>query len=116
VWPAYAAAVLAFASAVVSLYWTLGGTLLLDTLGGTFEGLARERSGTAIALGILVVLVKVVGGLLALGLVRPWGASIWRRFDEVRITGNEAAHEMGPVSKADAEAALYFLDSFLEDV
>ena len=77
--PAYAAAVLAFASALVSLYWTLGGTLLLDTVGGTFEDLAREHSGAAIALGILVVLVKVVGGLLALALVQPWGARIGRR-------------------------------------
>ena len=77
--PAYVAAVLAFASALVSLYWTLGGTLLLDTVGGTFEDLARERSGAAIALGVLVVLVKVVGGLLALALVQPWGARIGRR-------------------------------------
>jgi predicted component of type VI protein secretion system len=36
--------------------------------------------------------------------------------DEVRITGNEAAHEMEEVTEEDAEAALYFLDSFLEDV
>jgi hypothetical protein len=42
--PAYAAAALAFGSAAVSLYWTLGGTVLLDTVGGTFEDLARERS------------------------------------------------------------------------
>ena len=42
--PAYEAAVLAFDSALVSLYWTLGGTLSLDTVGGT-EDLARERSG-----------------------------------------------------------------------
>jgi Protein of unknown function (DUF3995) len=73
-WPAYAAAVLAFGSAAVSLYWTLGGTFLLDTLGGTLEDLARERSGAALALGILVVLVKIAGGFLALALVRPWGA------------------------------------------
>jgi hypothetical protein len=32
--PAYAAAGLAFASAAVSPFWTLGGTLLLDTVGG----------------------------------------------------------------------------------
>jgi Protein of unknown function (DUF3995) len=78
-WPAYAAAVLALASAAVSLYWTLGGTRLLDTLGGSLEDLARNRSGGALALGILVVLVKAVGGLLALALVRPWGAPIGRR-------------------------------------
>ncbi len=78
-WPAYTAAVLAFASAAVSLYWTLGGTRLLDTVGGSLEDLARDRSSGALALGILVVLVKAIGGLLALALVRPWGARIgWR--------------------------------------
>ncbi|MEA2497122.1 MAG: hypothetical protein QOJ29_5033, partial [Thermoleophilaceae bacterium] len=35
------AAALAFASAAVSLYWTLGGTALLDTVGGAVEDLAR---------------------------------------------------------------------------
>jgi hypothetical protein len=72
-WPAYAAAALAFASAAGTLYWTLGGTALLDALGGTFERLARDRSTAALALGIGVVAVKAVGGLLALALVRPWG-------------------------------------------
>ncbi len=35
---------------------------------------------------------------------------------EVRATGNEAAHEMADVTLEDADAALAFLDSFLEDV
>jgi Protein of unknown function (DUF3995) len=78
-WPAYAAAALAFASAAVSAYWTLGGTALLDALGGTFERLARDRSAAALALGILVILVKVGAGLLALALVRPWGIHLGRR-------------------------------------
>jgi hypothetical protein len=75
---AYAAALLAFGSAAVSIYWTLGGTDLLDTVGGTFEDLARERSPAANALGMLVVLVKVAGGLLALALVQPWGTHVGR--------------------------------------
>jgi Protein of unknown function (DUF3995) len=79
-WPAYTAAALAFVSAAVSVYWTLGGTALLDTLGGTFERLARDRSEAALALGIAVILVKVAGGMLALALVRPWGARIGRRW------------------------------------
>jgi Protein of unknown function (DUF3995) len=77
--PAYAAAVLAFGSAAVSLYWTLGGTVLLDTVGGTFEDLARERSPASIVLGVLVVLVKVAAGLLALAFVQPWGTRVGRR-------------------------------------
>jgi hypothetical protein len=77
--PAYAAAVLAFGSAAVSLYWTLGGTVLLDTVGGTFEDLARERSPESIVLGVLVVLVKVAAGLLALAFVQPWDTRVGRR-------------------------------------
>jgi Protein of unknown function (DUF3995) len=58
---------------------TLGGTALLDALGGTFERLARERSAAAMALEVMVILVKIAGGLLALALVRPWGAVVGRR-------------------------------------
>lgn len=77
--PAYAATALAFTSAAVSVYWTLGGTGLLDTLGGTFERLARDRSAAALTLGVVVIVVKVGVGLLALALVRPWGARLGRR-------------------------------------
>ena len=52
---AYAAAVLAFASAAVTIFWTLGWTWLLDTVGGSIEKLA-----------------KILVGFLALALVRPW--------------------------------------------
>ena len=58
--PAYASAILAFASAAVSAYWTLRGTVLLDTVGGSIERLARERSGPAILLGMVVVLANAV--------------------------------------------------------
>jgi hypothetical protein len=78
-WLAYAAAALAFASAAVSLFWTLGGTLLLDTVGGGIEDLARERSAGAIALGLAAVALKVAAGLAALALVRPWAARLGRR-------------------------------------
>jgi hypothetical protein len=77
--PAYAAALLAFASAAVSTYWTLGGTALLDTVGGSIEQLARERSTGAIVLGFVVVTVKVVGGVVALALARRWGSQTMRR-------------------------------------
>jgi len=73
------AATLAFASAALSLYWTFGGTLGLDELGGPFEKLARERSLGAFALGTVVVVLKVAAGLWALALVKPWGARLGRR-------------------------------------
>src|SRR4051795_9535978 len=68
-WTAWLAAGLAFASAAVSLYWTAGGTWLLDTVGGAIEDLARERSLGSVALGMATVLLKVAAGILALALV-----------------------------------------------
>jgi hypothetical protein len=62
------AAALAFASAAVSLYWSLGGTALLDTVGGAIEDLARDRSHGGIALGLTAVAIKVFAGVLALAL------------------------------------------------
>jgi len=66
------AAVLAAASAVVSAYWTAGGTALLDTVGGAVEDLAQERGPAALALGCGVVVAKLGAAALALALlVRP---------------------------------------------
>jgi len=64
------AAALAFASAAVTLYWTLGGTFGLDTVGGTFEELARDRSAGSISLGATVVVAKLAAAALALSLLR----------------------------------------------
>ena len=69
--PAQLAAALAFASAAVTLFWTLGGTFLLDTVGGQFVELARDRSAAALLLGSVVVFAKVAAGVLALSLVHP---------------------------------------------
>ena len=53
---AYLAAGLAVASAAFSLYWALGGTALLDTVGGEIEELARERAPAAVV--TLLVLTR----------------------------------------------------------
>src|SRR5690606_33083270 len=65
--------------AAVTAYWTAGGTLLLDTVGGAFEELGRSRTGTAVGAGIVIVAIKVAGGILALVLARPPRALIGRR-------------------------------------
>lgn len=70
---AYGAAIVAFGYAAVSLYWAVGGKGLLSTVGGYAEHAARHGGGAAVVLGLATVAVKVVGGLLALALVRPWG-------------------------------------------
>jgi hypothetical protein len=67
---AWIAAGLAFASAGVSAYWTLGGAVLLDTVGGAIQSLARKRSPEALALGATTVALKVAAGILAIGLAR----------------------------------------------
>jgi hypothetical protein len=75
-WIAYLAAALGLLFAVPSVYWALGGTWLLDTLGGAIEERARARDGTLIVVTWVTAILKVIGGLLPLAMVQPWG----RRF------------------------------------
>ena len=77
---AYAAAAAAFGYAAVSLYWAAGGTLLLGTLGGTMEDIARRGGLPAVALGLTATVLKAAGGILALALVRPWGRIVRRKW------------------------------------
>jgi hypothetical protein len=51
--------VLAFASAAVTGFWLLGGTLGLDTVGGEIEEQARERSAAALAVLAVTLLAKL---------------------------------------------------------
>jgi Protein of unknown function (DUF3995) len=69
--PAVAAAVLAFASAAVTAFWLLGGTLGLDTVGGEIERQARERSAAALAVLAVTLVAKLAAGALALALADP---------------------------------------------
>ncbi len=78
VYAAYAAAVLAFAYAAVSVYWGLGGRLLLDTVGGSIEDTARRGGPAPAVLGLGAAVLKAGGGLVALALVRPWGRAVPR--------------------------------------
>lgn len=77
-WAAYAAAVAAFAFAAVSLYWAVGGTAGLATVGSELEELARARKPTVIAAVWAAVVLKLLGGLLALALVQAWGGALPR--------------------------------------
>jgi hypothetical protein len=60
--------VLAFASAAVTAFWLLGGTLGLDTVGGEIEKQARERSAAALAVLTVTLAAKLAAGGLALAL------------------------------------------------
>jgi len=75
-WAAFAWGV---AFGLISLYWGCGGTLGLNTIGGSIERLAREHN-TGIFVAVWVTgLAKLVGATLALALVRPWGQRLPRR-------------------------------------
>ena len=78
-WTGFAAAGVAFAFAAVSTYWGLGGRALLDTLGGEIERRARAGDGVLLAANAVGAVLKVLGGVLALALVQPWGERLPRR-------------------------------------
>ena len=77
------------ASAVLSTYWLLGGTALLDTVGGEIERWARERSvGVVLALGVIVLLKLVgTGAPLAFAGVGPRRLRAWARARWARCLG-----------------------------
>ena len=77
---AYAAAIVGFAYALMSLYWALGGHALVSTIGGYVEQFARRGGALPVLIALAAALAKVAGGLLALALVRPWGRMVPRRW------------------------------------
>jgi hypothetical protein len=77
---AYAAAIVAFAYALMSLYWALGGHGLVSTIGGYVEQFARRGGILPVVIALAATLAKVAGGLLALAMVRPWGRAVPRRW------------------------------------
>lgn len=78
-WTGRAAALTAFLFAAVSLYWATGGTAGLDTLGGTIEERARAGDPVIMRANWAAVVLKILGGVLALALVQPWGRRLPRR-------------------------------------
>src|SRR6187455_1981640 len=78
-WVAWGAVVVAFAFAGVSLAWALGSTVGLDTLGGAIERMARAGDPALLAANAVALVLKVMGGVLALALVQPWGRHLPQR-------------------------------------
>lgn len=79
-----AAAVVGVAHALPSLYWALGGTWLVSTLGEWATQWRRESPGQVLVLLVLIFLVKLAGAVLPLagerGLLpapRVWRALFW---------------------------------------
>lgn len=75
VWAGYAACAWMLVFAAMSFYWALGGTAGLHTV-----SLGQERAGESWFTSVLwfTGLLKVIGGLLALALVRSWGQRVPR--------------------------------------
>ena len=59
--------------ALVSMYWGLGGTWLLDTIGGSLEAQGRAGSAGIVVLLWASVVLKIVAALLPLAVIRRWG-------------------------------------------
>ncbi|WP_328304607.1 DUF3995 domain-containing protein [Actinomycetospora sp. NBC_00405] len=87
-WAGYLAAAVGSAFAAVSLYWAAGGTAGLCTIGGPVEDLTRARDPQFIALLWATAVAKIIGAVLGLALVRPWGQRVPRR---TLFAGAEAA-------------------------
>ena len=87
---AYAAAVVAFGYALVSLYWAAGGDGLVSTVGGYVEQFARRGGAVPVLVALAAAVAKAAGGVLALALVRPWGRVVPRRWLLISSAGVSA--------------------------
>jgi hypothetical protein len=94
--PAMAAAALAFASAAVTAFWLLGGTLDLDTAGGEIEEQTLKRSAAAIAVLAVTVVAKLAAGGLALFLADS-RARRWRSLTSLGLVGGRVLALYGGV-------------------
>jgi hypothetical protein len=77
-WAGYAACAWALIFAAMSFYWAAGGDLGIETQAPSIRESAEARAPWFVALLWATGAAKVVGGLLALALVRPWGRLVPR--------------------------------------
>jgi len=68
------------AFAAVSAYWAVGGTWLLDTLGGSLERQTRAGGASAVVVLLTVAVVKLVAAVLPLLALRRLTRSAWDRY------------------------------------
>jgi Protein of unknown function (DUF3995) len=88
-WAGYLACGWGLVFAAISFYWGSGGTLGLDTIGGSIESMGRAHD-PIILVGVWVTgFMKVLGALFALALVSDWGTRLPRRL--IAILGWAAA-------------------------
>lgn len=78
-WAGYVACGWGLFFAVISFYWGSGGTVGLDTIGGSIEKLAKQGDPAIYAAVWITGVLKVVGAALALALVQQWGLRLPRK-------------------------------------
>jgi hypothetical protein len=74
-WAAWGAFTIGLLYAAVSVYWGLGGTWLLDTVGGSLAKLGRDRSAGVIAAVWAAAVAKLIAAVLPVLAVRHRGRS-----------------------------------------
>ncbi len=77
---AHAAAAVAVFSAVVSLYWSFGGTIGIRSVGGQIADLARSATAPATVLALAAALLKLLGVAFALVLAGRLGRRLRPRW------------------------------------
>lgn len=63
---------------LVSVFWAVGGTTGLDTVGGELERLGRERDPLMLMVIWLAVALKLTAATLGLAVAREWGRRLPR--------------------------------------
>ena len=81
------AATLGTASAAMSAYWALGGTALVDTVGGEIERWGRERSAGVIVTLWLLTVAKLGAAVAPLVIVGIGPRAAWTRARPMRALG-----------------------------
>jgi uncharacterized protein DUF3995 len=88
---AWCSCVLGLGSAGVSAYWALGGTALLDTVGGSLEEWGRERSFVVVTVLAAVAVVKVGVAIAAPVVTGAVNAPAWATARAPRVLSWVAA-------------------------
>ena len=86
---ASAACVVGLLYAGISVYWGLGGTWLLDTVGGALAQQGRNRTAGAIFAVWAAAALKAIAAVLPLLALRPFGSAA--RLRQLRLAGWIAA-------------------------
>jgi Protein of unknown function (DUF3995) len=78
-WPGYLAFIWGLIFAAISFYWGSGGTVGLNTIGGSIEARARRGDASILAAVWITGTLELFGAVLALALVRQWGRRLPQR-------------------------------------